>query len=641
MARTASGYGQRPVTMLVATLLTIGAITLPGLAAAEQSPEPAGSSAPALTAANISRFFDTAFATQVQDHRIVGAVVAVVHAGEVAHLAGYGWADLESREPADPTDSLFRIASISKPFVWTAIMQLAEAGELSLDDDVNQHLSAFRIPDTFEEPVRIRHLLTHTPGFEDQAIGMNARTLEERIPLETYLAEHMPARVRPAGEHAAYSNWGTTLAAYIVQEVSGQNWADYIDEHILMPLSMNSTNTHTIPSEALAGRIATSYVWSGGRFQAKPYEQMNDEPAGMISTTADDMSRFMLAHLNLGAYGNGRILSEATTRQMHSPLFAPHPGISPMLHGFYRSDRNGQLIFGHGGDTNQFHSNLSLFPEHDLGIFVSFNSDPAASARSNLIPAFIDHFFPVPFLREPPDPAAGVNLDDYAGEYVPLRSNQSSLERLGTLVTAVSIEAADEELVFAGSSRWIPQGGDRFVGRYRDVNMVFERSDGEVTHVVIGNPLSTFEKVSGLNAPSNAITLIGLMVLIAVVTVVGYGTRAFARAPADLRLPSPHVLLAWLHCLLLIALYAYLGNVLSGDVEEFVFGVPARVEVNVWLVVLNTLLGLVVVGFAVSHWRDGIGALRMRICYSLVALAALINLWVAWHFNLLSHPFGG
>jgi len=596
-------------------------------------------SAPALTAENIQRFFDTAFATQTQEHRIVGAVVSVVHAGEVVHLGGYGWADLEARTPADPVDSLFRIASISKPFVWTAIMQLVENGRLDLEDDVNDHLTAFKIPDTFEEPVRIRHLLTHTPGFEDQAIGMQARSLDAQIPLETYLAEHMPARVRPAGKHAAYSNWGTSLAAYIVGEVSGQNWADYIDEHVLEPLNMTATNTHTVPADDLVGRIATSYVWAGGRFQAMPYEQMNDEPAGMISTTADDMSRFMLAHLNLGALGGERILAEATTRQMHSPLFTPHAAINPMLHGFYRSDRNGQVIFGHGGDTNQFHSNLSLFPAHDLGIFVSFNSDPADAARSRLIPAFVDHFFPVTFLREAPEPVADVDLSDYAGEYIPLRSNQSTLERLGTLVTGVSIEADESELIFAGSSRWIPQGNDLFAGRYRDVNMVFEREDGEVTHVVIDSPLSTFRKVSGLDAPGNAINLIGVMILLAVAAVIGYGGRLFHRASADARLPFPQVAAAWLHSLLLIALYAYLASVLSGDVEEFVFGVPDRVVANVWLLILNTMLGMAVLAFALMQWLQKAATPPVRIRYSLVAVAALINLWVATNFNILSFPF--
>ena len=623
MARCA---GRRTAALLATTVLVLAA-------------PPVTADPPPIDTRSVRAFFDAAFAAQIQEHRIVGAVVSVVHDGEVIFKQGYGWADLETRVPADPDQSLFRIASISKPFVWTAVMQLVESGHLALDDDVNEHLGAFRIPDTFAEPVRIRHLLTHTAGFEDQAIGMNARTLEERIPLETYLADHMPQRVRPPGVHAAYSNWGTTLAAYIVQVVSGQDWADYVDGHILEPLGMRSTNTHTIPAPALAARIATSYTWRGGRFVAMPYEQMNDEPAGMISTTAADMARFMLAHLHLGTLGSARILSEATARQMQSPLFAPHDGIAPMLHGFYRSDRNGQIIFGHGGDTNQFHSNLSLFPEHGLGVFISFNSDPADEARSNLIRAFVDHFFPQPFLRPAPESTPGVDLDDYLGEYIPLRSNQSTLERLGILVTGVTIEAADGELTWGGSSRWVPQGDDRFVGRYSDTWMVFERTDGEITHVLIGSPLSTFARVSGLDAPGNAIRLMGLMALIAVGTVIGYGSRLFRRAPAATRLPPAHVLAATVHSLLLIALYAYLASVLSGDVEEFVFGVPDRVAVNVWLLILNSMLGVAVIIFAVRQWLGGLAGTAVRLRFSLVAVAALINLWVVWYFNILAFPF--
>lgn len=642
MARSAVHQGRipdRPVTTLRAetlcALLCLLAFCLPASAQVQTKT----GIAPALTPGNIQRFFDTAFSTQIQDHRIVGAVVSVVLDGEVAHLGGYGWADLESRTPADPVDSLFRIASISKPFVWTAIMQLMEDGRLSLDDDVNDHLTAFQIPATFPEPVRIRHLLTHTAGFEDQAIGMNARTLAEELPLERYLRGHMPARVRPPGEHVAYSNWGTALAAYVIQEITGEHWADYIDAHILKPLAMRSTNTHSELGDDFQARMATSYVWRGGQFTAMPYEYMNDGPAGMISTTADDMSRFMLAHLGLGAYGERRILSEASVRRMRTPLFAPHDTIAAMLHGFYRSDRNGQVIYGHGGDTNQFHSNLSLFPEHDLGIFVSFNSDSADAARSNLLAAFVDHFFPTTFIRQAPEPMSGVDLSEYAGEYVPLRSNQSTLERLGTLVTGVSIEAGDAELIFAGNSRWVPQGDDLFVGRYRDVNMVFEREDGRVAHVLIGSPLSTFEKVSGLDAPGNAKMLIALMLAIALLAVLGYGGRLFHRASAGARLPLPQVALAWIHSLLLIVLYAYLARVLAGDVEEFVFGVPDRVVVNVWLMILNSALGVGVVGFAAMQWLQNTATIAVRLRYSLVAAGALINLWVASYFNILTYPF--
>ena len=595
-----------------------------------------------LDAEHIGAFFDIAMTAEMRDHRVVGGVLAVVKDGDVLLTRGYGWANLERREHADPRRSLFRIGSISKPFVWTAVMQLVEQGRLDLDADVNTYLDTFRIPDTFDEPVRMRHLLSHTAGFEDRAIGTSAISLSRRKPLAQYLEEQMPARVRPPGTQVAYSNWGTSLAAYIVARISGEQWSDYVDRHILMPLHMRSTNTHTEPRPELAERLATSYSWQRGELQPREYDYLNDEPAGAISTTADDMTRFMLAHLGLGAWRGNRILSEATARRMRTPLFAPHPGIAPMLHGFYRSDRNGQLIFGHGGDANQFHSQLAFFPEHDLGVFVSFNADSADPVRTHLMQAFADHFFPVAHLPPPPPPADRP-LDDYTGEYLPLRSNHSTIERLGTLVTGIRITAEDGELLLhtGTTSRWRPEtatANDRFVARYDERLMVFERQDGRVTHLLIDTPLNTFRRVDGLQAPGVQRRLLAAMAVLALATVLGYGWRGLQRAVPQARLPLHHVLLAWLHAVLLLGLYGYLAWVLGGNVEAFVFGVPPMAHLALLLHAGNALLGVLVVFAAISQWRGGRGAATARLRYSLFALAALANLWFAWYFNILVYP---
>lgn len=597
-------------------------------------------SAPALTPESIQSFFDAAFKTQIQDHEIVGAVVSVVKDDATVFQKGYGWANLEERVPASAEGSLFRIASISKTFIWTAIMQLEEQGKLSLDDDVNHHLTTLQIPDTFDEPIRIRHLMSHTPGLEDLAVGMAARTLDQKLPLREYLAQHMPTRVRPAGSQASYSNWGTSLAGLIVENISGLSWQDYVDQHVLQPLAMSSTNTHTQMAADLRARHAASYTWGGGRFEAKPFTFLNDEPAGSMSTTAADMARFMRAHLNFGVLGEQRILAEGTARRMREELFAPHPGISPMLHGFYRADRNGQVIFGHGGDTNQFHSDMSFFPDHNLGVFVSFNSDPGADARSNLSRAFVDHFFPTDYLPQAPA-AAQVSLSDYVGDYIPLRAAQSTFERLESLVVAVTMAAADDELSFNGFSRWVPVAEDRFTGRYTNSVMVFERADdGSVEHVMVNSPLSTYKKVTGLDAPSNQQRVLGLAFVIALFAVIGYGYRG-VRPVGDgkPRLPRAATILAWVHCFLTVSLFSYLGYTLSGDVQDLVYGVSTTVHINLLLMALNVLLGLVVIYFAVKIWIGKHGAVLQRAHYSMVGLAALINLWFVSYFNIIAYPF--
>ena len=600
------------------------ACTLPTAAAPEVNPN------------NVESFFDTAFAVQTKDHRIAGVVVSVVYRGEVLFAKGYGFADIENRKPADPEKSLFRIASITKPFVWTAIMQLHEQGKLNINDKVNDYLTVFQMPDTFDEPIRIRHLLSHTPGLEDQAIGMNARTAAETKSLERYLSENMPKQVRAPGEYAAYSNWGTSLAGYIVEQVSGQPWDVYVDKEILQPLEMDSTNTHKVMRDDFVERHAKSYVYSGGRFVGKPFEAMNDTPAGVMSTTAKDMTSFMIMHLSQGSFKGREVLSGDTSNLMHTPLFKAHESLPAMLHGFYRSDMNEQVIFGHGGDTNQFHSNLSLFPEHDLGLFVSFNSDPSDVARSNIVRSFVDYFFPSEYLREAPD-AVSIPLAEYSGEYIPLRSNHSTIERLGTLVTSITIAENNGELQ-VNDGLWVPIAEDKFVSKYLDRTLVFLRGAANgVSHVVIGSPLGTYKKVTGFDAPANQKLLITIMVLIAVATVLGYGFRAFVPSHT-VGLRSLPVFVAWLHGLSVLVLYAILVVVLTGDVEEFVLGVPRNMHLVLWVMNFNLIFGIYVIFTAVRNWGVGDGTTSMRIKFSFVALMALINFWVCWYFNILAYP---
>ncbi len=595
---------------------------------------------PALNERNVGAFFDSAFTVQQKDHRIVGAVVSVVHNGKVLFKAGYGFAELESRTQADPDRSLFRIASITKPFVWTAIMQLVEQGRLSVDDPVDQYLD-FRIPATYQEPIRIRHLLTHTPGFEEKGTGNSARTVEGVTPLGQHLVKAMPARVRPPGEHASYSNYGTALAAYIVERISGQTWADYIDEHILKPLEMTSTNTQLVMTDELKARHATGYKYQGGRFKATDYEYFKDIPAGHISTTADDMTHFMLAHLNNGTFKSRRILQKETALKMREPLFDPHPGLSPMLHGFYRADRNGLEIFGHGGDVNQFHSNLSLIPQHDLGVFVSFNSDPAASARGNLVAAFIDHFFGGEYLPEPPA-LFETDLGPYTGQYLSLRSNYSTFEKLSMLVGGVTVSEQDNELLLAGGnvSRWIPTAQDRFTAKYARQTMVFERdAGGAVTHMLINSPLGTFRRLTGLDSPGLQRLMLGTLILIALLAAIGYAYRLLRPASQVVQLPRREVVLAWVHCTLLIGLYTYLVIKLNGDVQEFNYGMPTSAHLVLLLMALNLLPGVAIVVLSARHWLQTMGTTFARIRYTFVAVAAVLNLWICWYFNILAYPF--
>src|SRR5207248_4994644 len=189
-----------------------------------------------MTPADLEAFFDGLIPLQIQRDDIAGVVVCVVRDGQVLFAKGYGYKDAEHKIPVTP-DTLFRHGSISKLFTWTAVMQLAEQRKLDLDRDVNTYLD-YKIPDAFGQPITLRNLMTHTPGFEETVKDLIQPDARRLTPLAAYMKNHIPARIFPPGTIPAYSNYGAGLAGYIVERVSGVPFDQYVKQAIFDPLKM-------------------------------------------------------------------------------------------------------------------------------------------------------------------------------------------------------------------------------------------------------------------------------------------------------------------------------------------------------------------------------------------------------------------
>src|SRR5215472_7255034 len=209
------------VLLLVGSMLTSAAAAPP----VHPAPQPVAPSsetvaAPlvkhALTREDLEAYFDGFFPDTLARADIAGAVVVVVKDGKVLLEKGYGFSDIKTRAPVDPSRTLFRPGSISKLFTWTAVMQLVEQGKIDLDRDVNDYLD-FQIPASFPKPITMRNLMTHTAGFEEHYKGVGIDDPARLLPLRTALIVSLPSRIYPPGEVSAYSNYGAALAGYIVQ----------------------------------------------------------------------------------------------------------------------------------------------------------------------------------------------------------------------------------------------------------------------------------------------------------------------------------------------------------------------------------------------------------------------------------------
>jgi CubicO group peptidase (beta-lactamase class C family) len=361
----------------------------------------APSAAPALTKADVDLWLDgyMPYALRVGD--IPGAVVTVVKDGQILTTRGFGYADRDKRTPVDPYKTLFRPGSISKLFTWTAVMQQVEAGKIDLDADVNRYLD-FKIPARHGQPITTRQLMTHTAGFEEVVKELIFYGKPEPE-LGAYLKNHLPKRIFDAGVTPAYSNYGTALAAYIVERVSGERFNDYLDRHVLGPLKMaNTTFRQPLPAN-LAGTDATGYDKPGK--PSKGFEIVGPAPAGSASSTGADMGRFMIAHLQGGELDGQRILSAETARLMHdSPTSKVNPRslIGPldrMELGFFQTSINGRYVIGHLGDTEGFHSSLHLYMSENVGLYLSVNSGgregAAGTLRTAIFRDFSDRYLPL------------------------------------------------------------------------------------------------------------------------------------------------------------------------------------------------------------------------------------------------------
>jgi CubicO group peptidase (beta-lactamase class C family) len=371
--------------------LTAALLTLATLSAVGQNTAPAGAE---LTAADLNAWLDGYLPYALHTGDIAGAVVAVVKDGQILTERGYGYSDVDKRTPVDPKLTLFRPGSVSKLFTWTAVMQLVEQHKIDLDGDVNQYLD-FQIPPREGKPVTMRNLMQHVAGFEEQAKGIMSE--DPQSPgFEALLKQWVPDRVFAPGTTPAYSNYGASLAGYIVQRVSGESFDAYIEKHIFAPLDMqHSTFRQPLPAE-LAPLMSKGYLQASDK--PHPFEIVGPAPAGALSSPGEDMAHFMIAHLQDGEYHGNRILSAETAEMMHNSPLTLMPPLNRMELGFFETNINGREVIAHLGDTEYFHTSLHLFLKDNVGFYVSFNSlgkaGAAGSLRTALFDDFADRYFP-------------------------------------------------------------------------------------------------------------------------------------------------------------------------------------------------------------------------------------------------------
>ncbi len=634
----------------------------PPLAQPDASPDAARAAPPpvapavapggvALTRADVETWLDGYMPYALARGNIAGGVVVVVKEGQVLLQKGYGFSDVAKRRRVDPERTLFRPGSVSKLVTWTAVMQLVEGGKLDLDRDVNAYLD-FVIPAYAGKPVTLRNIMTHTAGFEESVRYLIGDDPKNVMPLGEFVKRALPARVFAPGTTPAYSNYATSLAGYIVGRASGMSFDDYVDRNVFRPIGMTGASFRQPLPAPLLARMSQGYDTASG--EPKPYEIVTPAPAGSLAASGADMGKFMIAHLSQGR----GLMSPRTAAVMHGTKLTLLLPLNRMALGFYEEDINGRRVVGHGGDTQFFHSNLSLFLDEGVGLYVSVNSGGVNGAtgplRAALFEGFADRYFPAPRAEPRVDAAtAKQHAQAMVGSYTSSRGAFTNFVRILDLFGQAKIGVDDKGALVIPAVTGLASQPRKWVEIapyvWRDVNsgerLAAKLENGRVVRWSFDtvSPFTVFDRTPWYLDSSWMLPVAGASLLVVLLTALAWPAGAIARR----RYKSDHPLtgrgrdvqrllhaFAWA-ALIALGLWATFISVAFADL-------PKLGGLLDWLLYLSQiltpialfgLLGLAAYNLLLT-WRGKRGW-SSKLWGVLLLLSALMLVWVAVGFQLI------
>lgn len=589
----------------------------------------------------------------VPDHlrrlHIAGAAVAVVQNGRTSSVA-FGVADPSTGARIDPDLTRFHIASVTKLITAIAVMQEVEAGNLRLDAEVDQYLEPELARRLGGHHIRVRDLLTHTAGFADRWVSMAATSPEGVLPLRVYLERRLPPIIDPPGSVVRYSNYGFSLAGYLVERVSGQPFADYVSTRILAPIGARHSY---IGPRAADAQDARGYFYRDV-VTAEPRVFENTVPAGGAHATVSDLARVVAVVLGDGSVGGVRLMTPESALAIRHAQFVADPSLPSLGFGVYSRGPASSDIWIAGGEIPGFSTRVLIAPQHRLAVVVSVNrKDPSLAL------ALFDALLTT--LQPGPDPhvslapeATRTGARALAGRYRATLGDPSSFLKFAELfVPAMTVSAVGDDAaqvafqnVNRPSGTWRPAGDDLWLDASgRPVAKSRRDGHGRITYLLVGDSVAglvTYERVAWWDAPAPTLMVMALALVTALLSLAGFALSALRRrrrpkdrpsaAAACLRVPA--AVTALLTLAFLVGFAAGLAQLAILHDDRFAFGVPAWFVAVLWLPVM--LVGTT--GWIASRWRSARThgmTLSASLFYGWCAVETVALLVVLWHWNLL------
>ena len=420
-----------------------------------------------------------------------GVVVGVVSDQKLVWSAGFGFADKKTRTPMTSATK-FRIASHSKMFNAIAIMQLREQGKLRLEDPVSRHLPWLKYKPVGDEDgeITIEHLITHSSGLPREASDhWSSDEFPTREQLKALMKDRQAAF--PPSTRFKYSNLAVALAGMVVEEASGMSWADYVQRNIFDPLGMTSSSV----DRNVAG-LATPYgrrMPDGSIAEYKFVDARGMAAATGLTSTVEDLARFVSSQFRQGPRGGAQLLSSASMREMYRIRTIEQNWSSGFGLGFGLSRIKDQTWIGHTGGYLGNRTRTIFQLNDKVGVIVLANSsDVNPSMIANQLIATVGQAVAKAAAGKPPVPEWDPAWERFAGLY---RSRGGDTQVVVLNKRLVIIDPAGENL--DNPLRLEPLGGGRFRnasptgGGSVGETIYFDETPGRPMRIVFGDSWAT------------------------------------------------------------------------------------------------------------------------------------------------------
>jgi hypothetical protein len=527
------------------------------------------------------------------------------------------------------------------------VMMQTEEGLLDLDTDVNQYLNDVEVDEAFGEPVTLRHLMSHRAGFED---SMRIFTVADDDPrsLSELLSEHQPKRVFRPGKRTSYSNWGSALAAQIVEDVSGTPYKTFLQERILDPLELHNTVLE-LPGEMsprVRENLASGYKTELGTLNNQAAMQIGAYwPAGGISATAADMARWMKFHLNGGELDGVRLLSEETHQEMWTRAYNDRPQGADVAHGFQDQHYRGLRLLGHAGGTAAFLTNMILVPELNLGIFTSQNSAEHYMPGMQFPGMVIDYIRGESYQPLLLEKSELDELDELAGTYLNNRRVFSTFAAVLGLTSAATITPVSHNAMVLNAFgqetyfEQVPGHPDVFEDATGQRISILRNDRGRAKAFADSFGVHTFERVGFFKNPNTFFGVFGFALLLSITTLLG-GWRRIGRGnnPGfSSRVAGFASFLASISVLTFVAAVIVLSASFAGfDISQMADNYPSAsmffVHYSGWVV---TVMALVMLFALWPAWTDSGWSMVRRLHFSLYAIVLLFFVTQLWQWRII------